>query len=415
MEGLSQQEIADKISVSRPTVSNLLRRCKEEGIVEIRIRETNSLPYVLQEELKAIFGLRDVRVVPSSPDESRTLESTGKAAAELLARSLRDGLKIGISWGSTTYKMISELNVAPKYQGIEVTQLLGSLGSINPIYDSYDLVRTLAIKLNGSYATIQAPRGGALHGGQGVFLKEPGIAAAIEKARGVDTAILSVSPDDPGYSSLVREGFITPEESAEISLRGAVGHSCGIHFDVRRQGSGDPLERPDRRHRRRGPQADTGGDPGGLRHRQGQRDPGRPPRRDSSTSWPPTRPRPSRSSRKPKKDGARPKGGARLRTRSGPARSAPCPEDPLLQSPCPRSSHDEQGPPGKGSSPMSSAESPRVAELMYRSSRPGPPKPMHVAVAKGMGYVRSTFPSGVYRTILHPPHRAFQRNPRRRR
>lgn len=232
VEGLSQQEIADKISVSRPTVSNLLRRCKEEGIVEIRIRETNSLPFVLQEELKSIFGLRDVRVVPSSPDESRTVEATGRAAAELLAGSLRDGLKIGISWGVTTYKMISELNVAPKYQGIEVTQLVGSLGSVNPIYDSYDLVRTLAVKLNGGYATIQAPAVVRSMEAKEFFLKEPGIAAAIEKARGVDTAILSVSPDDPSYSSLVREGFITPEESAEISLRGAVGHSCGIHFDI---------------------------------------------------------------------------------------------------------------------------------------------------------------------------------------
>ncbi len=232
VEGLSQQEIADKISVSRPTVSNLLRRCKEEGIVEIRIRETNSLLYVLQQELKTLFALRDAIVVPSHPDESRTVDATGRAGAELLTRSLRDGLRIGISWGVTTYKIIAELNVAPKYQGIEVCQLVGALGSTNPIYDSYELVRTLATKLNGSYAMIQAPAVVRSLEAKELFLEEPGIAAAIEKARNVDVAVLSVSPDDPEYSSLVRERYITPDESSEISLKGAVGHSCGIHFDI---------------------------------------------------------------------------------------------------------------------------------------------------------------------------------------
>jgi len=241
VEGLSQQEIANRISVSRPTVSNMLKRCKEEGIVEIRIKETNSLLYILQQEMKAAFGLRDVVVVPSGPDESKTIEETGRAASEQLARALRDGLRIGISWGVTTYNTVTSLNVAPKYQGIEVVQLVGAFGSINPIYDSHELARKLAEKLNGSYSTIQAPGVVSSIEAKELFLKEPGIAAAIEKARSADLAILSVSPDAPEYSSLVRAGFISPEESREISARGSVGHSCGIHFDIEGRVMSTPL------------------------------------------------------------------------------------------------------------------------------------------------------------------------------
>lgn len=232
IEGLSQQEIADKISVSRPTISNMLKRCREEGVVEIRIRETNSLIHVLQRELKAAFGLRDVIVVPSGPDDSMTVEQTGRAASEMLVGKLRDGLKIGISWGVTTYKTIYSLNVAPVYQGIEVCQLVGALGFINPIYDGYELARTLAQKLNGSYTTIQAPGGVSSVEAKQIFLREPGIAAAIEKARSVDLAIISVSPDNPKESSLVKAGYITPEESAEISRKGSVGHHSSGHFDI---------------------------------------------------------------------------------------------------------------------------------------------------------------------------------------
>jgi len=232
VEGLSQQEIADRISVSRPTVSNLLKRCKEEGIVEIRIKETNSLLYVLQQELKTVFGLKNAVVVSSGPDESRTIEDTGRAASELLALSLRDGLTIGISWGVTTYSAINCLNAAPTFKGITVVQLVGAFGAINPSYDGFELVRTLAQKLNGSYSTIQAPGVVRSVEAKEHFLKEPNIAQAIEKARKADVAILSVSPDDPEFSSLVKAGFIHREESEEIRRKGAVGHSCGIHFDI---------------------------------------------------------------------------------------------------------------------------------------------------------------------------------------
>jgi DNA-binding transcriptional regulator LsrR (DeoR family) len=231
-EGLSQLEIAERISVSRPTVSNLLKRCKEEGIVEIRIKETNSLLFALQHELQTIFKLRDVVVVPSFPEDSKTMEEIGHAASEQLAKCLQDGVKIGISWGTTTYHTIQALNVPPRFKNIEVVQLVGAFGAANRLYDSFELARTLANKLNGTYENIQAPGVVSSVEAKEVFLREPRIAAALEKARNVNVALLSVSPDEPEYSSLVRAGFISRAESEDIAAKGAVGHSCGIHFDI---------------------------------------------------------------------------------------------------------------------------------------------------------------------------------------
>jgi len=233
IEGLSQQQIADRISVSRPTVSNLLKRCKEDGIVEIRIRESTSLLAVLMSELKSTFGLDEVVVVPSQPDESKTTEATGWAAAGLLAASIRDGLTIGISWGSTTYSAINAFEAVTAFQGIRVVQLVGAFGAINQSYDGHELARIFAKKLNGSYSTIQAPAIVRSVEARQHFLGEPGIASAIALARQADLAILSVSPDDPDSSSLVRAGFITREESEVIRRNGGVGHSCGgIHFNI---------------------------------------------------------------------------------------------------------------------------------------------------------------------------------------
>ncbi len=54
-DGCSQQEIAKYYNISRPSVSNILKQCKEEKIVEIRIQESeSSLVRALGERLKNI-------------------------------------------------------------------------------------------------------------------------------------------------------------------------------------------------------------------------------------------------------------------------------------------------------------------------------------------------------------------------
>lgn len=37
-ENMTQQEIADKLGVSRPSVSRMLQKARQNGIVEIKIR-----------------------------------------------------------------------------------------------------------------------------------------------------------------------------------------------------------------------------------------------------------------------------------------------------------------------------------------------------------------------------------------
>ena len=41
-DGLSQAAVARTLGISRPTVSNLLKECRESGIVEIRIQSPTS-------------------------------------------------------------------------------------------------------------------------------------------------------------------------------------------------------------------------------------------------------------------------------------------------------------------------------------------------------------------------------------
>ena len=55
IEGLFQQEIADRMNISRSNVSKMLKTCRDLNIVEIRINDTSSLGILLQKEIKQAF------------------------------------------------------------------------------------------------------------------------------------------------------------------------------------------------------------------------------------------------------------------------------------------------------------------------------------------------------------------------
>ena len=70
----SQQEIAKKLDVSRPTVSRLLKQAKDTGIVEVKIHNPVEAGEVLTERLKEKFGLKEVIIASVSEyDQRRTL------------------------------------------------------------------------------------------------------------------------------------------------------------------------------------------------------------------------------------------------------------------------------------------------------------------------------------------------------
>jgi deoxyribonucleoside regulator len=235
LDGFSQQEIARQLNISRPSVSNLLKRCRDEKIVEIRIQESDaSLVSALSERLKQKFGIDSVIVIPSGDDANATLVAAGAAAAGLLEPRLKDRLKIGISWGSSLYQLVQALN-AQRVVDVEVIQLTGSLGMANISYDGFELTRNLAHKLNGKSRMIQAPVFVKNPELKKLLLKEHPISETMRYMDNLDLALVGLSSDDPKNSSMVREGFLDITDAEQIQSRGGIGHVCGLHYDSQGQ------------------------------------------------------------------------------------------------------------------------------------------------------------------------------------
>src|SRR3972149_10453935 len=113
---IRQSEIAKQLGLSQSTVSRLLNRSKEEGIIRISVNLPNGVYTELEETLVKKFGLRDAIVVDSLDDNEKMIQrDLGAATAYYLESSIRPNEVIGISsWSATLLALVETLLPLPR-------------------------------------------------------------------------------------------------------------------------------------------------------------------------------------------------------------------------------------------------------------------------------------------------------------
>ncbi|NMO97949.1 sugar-binding transcriptional regulator [Paenibacillus lemnae] len=123
----SQQEIAVRLGVSRPTVSRLLQQAKEQGYVVITIVDPLEDLGALGEQVRNKFGLDQVLVSYTPRNEYKEIQKhISKAAAQFLDETVEDGDIIGVTWGTTMHAVAQQLQ-QKSVRGVEVVQLKGGV------------------------------------------------------------------------------------------------------------------------------------------------------------------------------------------------------------------------------------------------------------------------------------------------
>ncbi len=228
-EGLQQDEVADALSVSRSQVSKLLKRAKDDGIVRIEITGRPQSSDAAARRLKQAFSLKEVLIVPSgSPDvdNSNIHARAGARAAEFLKSRLRDGMRIGIEWGTSLYHMIEQLQVSRSF-AVEVFQMHGVIESPNCDIEGFVLARRLSRILGGSVRLLQAPMVVATRELRDMLVSEKKIADTLTGAAAVDLAFIGIGSNEQGENELAKAGYLTREESLEIRDRGGTATISG--------------------------------------------------------------------------------------------------------------------------------------------------------------------------------------------
>ncbi|MGO5052931.1 sugar-binding transcriptional regulator [Lachnospiraceae bacterium LCP25S3_G4] len=153
--GLTQEDIAKKMNMSRQRVNRIIRDCAEVGIVEINITGLNQSNIELEASLEKKYQLKGVRVIENVIEED-IHKDLGIAAGQYLESIICDGDVVGFSRGRSTSALVDYMPQIRK-NNLTVTQLLGSENKDSRHIGVDDIVYRFSEKLQASATMLYAP------------------------------------------------------------------------------------------------------------------------------------------------------------------------------------------------------------------------------------------------------------------
>lgn len=233
LEDKPQIKIAEELRLSRQKVQRLLKQAKDQHIVEIHVHAVPVLHMELENKLKELFGLQDVVIAPSHPDESYRRYSVARAAAAYLERNLKDGSVVAIGLGRNTSETATCFQPSRWYDVTFVSAMGGSplLGaSTNP----NEICAKFASRSGGKAEFLYAPAYLESRRVHDMLVDQETIKRTLNLARDADIALMGIGTvsDD---SILVQAGCLANSEAQRLRDLGVVGEILGNHYNEQGQ------------------------------------------------------------------------------------------------------------------------------------------------------------------------------------
>ncbi len=230
---LTQEDIAQRLNLSRQKVSRMLIEARMHGIVKITIYDPNPSDPNLEEELKSRFGLHTVVLTSGENLEGDQLRAAiGLTASEYLQKVIRDDQTIGIGWGRTLFESVNLLR-KNDVRRVSVIPLIGGVGDISPFFQVNELARRLAEAFTGTYRHLYAPAFIQDDRVLESLLKTQEITQVMELWKHMDLAIVGIGHVEfQEISSMFFADHITPSTLEQLEAKGAVGDICARFFDL---------------------------------------------------------------------------------------------------------------------------------------------------------------------------------------
>ncbi len=227
-QGLSQKDIATALGVSAATVSRLLKRAFDEGLVrvELDLPRTQELETALVER----FSLRDA-VVIAAGGRGDVKEELGVAAAAYFEKIAGNGLRIGLSCGFTLYQTVRALR-EHRFRDLALYPLSGEstlklvdispntlVGMMAAKYRPHVTAYALPVQHLVSLRQIERERRR--------LLRDPEVRKIYEAAQAVDVALLGIGQigeQTPGFCSLAESYGVSVRRLREFGVVGEINY-----------------------------------------------------------------------------------------------------------------------------------------------------------------------------------------------
>lgn len=224
---LTQQEIADKLGLSRFKVNKIVGQARADGTVQIDIRLPLTRCVYLEERVKDRFDLDEVTVVPTVKDVDQLQQIIGTAAGEMLDPLLLDGQGLSVGWGRTL--SAAARRISPRnYSESWVVSLMGGLTRGSGT-NTFEVSTRFATALGTDCFYMTAPIYCPSPESRDLLLTHSGLADVMRRAR--ECSIALVTSGDLTKRSLLTATQTIAALRDELIEAGAVGDILGTFID----------------------------------------------------------------------------------------------------------------------------------------------------------------------------------------
>ena len=234
VEGQRQRDIAERLQISQASISRMLKKAHEEGMIRTTVISPSGTYAELESALRSKFNLREAIVVECTEDrEGAIMTRIGEAAAHFLEMTLQKGEIIGVSsWSETILKMVDAIHPVKSGKVERVVQTLGGIGDPTVQIHANQLTTRLAKLTDSEAHLLNAPGVVQSHEAKLVLLNDNYVRETMGLFDKITFAVVGIGAIEPS-NMLARSGNVfSSGELVEIKEAGGVGDISLRFFDV---------------------------------------------------------------------------------------------------------------------------------------------------------------------------------------
>ncbi|TYC70011.1 sugar-binding transcriptional regulator [Stappia sp. BW2] len=228
-EGMNQNEIAERLGISRATVVNYLSEARKRDYVRITLDTDIFRNHDLARRLVDRFGLQDAIVVPSSSaGADQSLDRVTRVVADWLPGLLQPGDRLGVAWGETVYR-VAEAAPRVTVPDLTVVQLVGSRPAALG-FAAETCSATLARRYGAHCVNLHVPLLLSNRALVEELKQEPVIRMQLDAVADCNKTIFACGTCTAD-SHVVHTGLLDTSDIDPCAERGAIGVICGRLID----------------------------------------------------------------------------------------------------------------------------------------------------------------------------------------
>ncbi|UJF21196.1 sugar-binding transcriptional regulator [Shewanella sp. OMA3-2] len=236
----TQDEIAQKLEVSRQSAQRLVALAVSEGLIKVRLDHPIAKCMELAEQLKNRFSLLECEIVPSDPSDDSSVHGLAQTSAAVVERYLKSAQPKTLAFG-TGRALKACIDELPSMQCPQhkIVSLLGNMMSDGSA-SAFDIVVSMANRVQAKHYPMPLPviansvtEKNILH----ELAPIKSILALVEQADAIFVGIGQMGEQSP----LMLDGFIDQDKLNELVSDSAAGEIISWVYDHQGQLLAHPI------------------------------------------------------------------------------------------------------------------------------------------------------------------------------